>query len=129
MTKKRLIKRIYHPYWAWEELDHNMWGSVANRDAFLKRAIKFTGDSALYGRFMMRVASEWTFSCEHNLSNTTQNRQAWIGHAACALALGCPEDITRKAWGYLSEEQQAKANGKASIAIDYWETKQCQKEN
>lgn len=120
------IERIYHPYWEWEEVDHNMWGVVDNKERFLQKAIEFTGNHSLYGRFMMRVANEWTKSCEHNLSNTTQNRKAWIGHAACALALGCPEDITRKAWGYLTQEQQDNANRVAQEAIEYWEGKQCQ---
>jgi hypothetical protein len=126
--KKQSIKRIYHPYWDWEELDYNMWGAVNDKKTYLKRAIKFTGDAPLYGRFMMRVANEWTNSCEHNLSNTTQNRRAWIGHAACALAIGCPEDITRKAWGFLSQDQQDKANDKADSAIKHWEKMQCQNE-
>ena len=120
------INRIYHPYWEWEEVDHNMWGAVNNKDKYLKKAIEFTGDHKLYGRFMMRVANEWVKSCEHNLSNIAQNRKAWIGHAACALALGCPEDITRKAWSYLTEEQQNNANRVAQEAIEYWEGKQCQ---
>lgn len=129
MTVKRSIKRVYHPYWDWEEIDYNMWGTVEDKNLYLKKAIKFTGDHILYGRFMMKVANEWVYSCEHNLSNTTQNRKAWIGHAACAFALGCPEDITRKAWSFLSKEQQDKANAKALEAINYWESIQCQKED
>lgn len=125
----KILTRIYHPYWDWEEVDANMWGSVSDKAKFLELAIEFTGDHKLYGRFMMRVANEWKISCEHNLSNITQNRKAWIGHAAVALAIGCPEDITRKAWGYLSQEQQDLANGVAQRAIEHWENEQCQKED
>ena len=102
-----------------------MWGSVENRNEALQRAIEFTGNADLYGEFMMRVAKEWKFSCEHNLSDLSQNRKAWIGHAACALAMRCPEDIVRQAWAFLTEAQQISANGKASEAIEYWE---CQRE-
>jgi hypothetical protein len=126
---KPLIERKYHPYWDWEEIDYNMWGTVKDKSAYLKKAIEFTGDHKLYGRFMMRVANEWPMSCEHNLSNKTQNRKAWIGHAATALAIGCPEDITRSAWGHLTKEQQDKANEQAEIAIEYWESMQCQSED
>ncbi len=70
---------------------------------------------------MGRVVDEWKNSCEHNLTNKTQNRKAWIGHAACALAFNCPEDIVREAWGYLTEKQQIAANCKAVNAIEYWE--------
>jgi len=120
------IERLYHPYWEWEEIDHNMWGTVKDKQAYLAKAIGFTCDAELYGSYMLRVADEWPCSCRHNLSNTTQNRKAWIGHAACALAFQCPEDIVRSAWGYLTEEQQEKANKKADEAIKYWEEKQCQ---
>jgi len=107
----------------WEEVDKNMWGTVGNRQKYLKWAIEFTGDHKKYGRFMMRVVDEWKYSCEHNLSNLTQNRQAWIGHAACAMANECPEDIVRQAWGHLTKEQQIKANAQADSAIDHWEQK------
>ena len=123
---KTSTDRIYHPYWMWEELEHNMWGDVNDKPKFLKAAIEFTGDHKKYDRFMMRVVNEWLYSCEHNLSNKTQNRKAWVGHAAVALALGCPEDIVRSAWGHLTEEQQILANNEASIAIKYWETEICQ---
>lgn len=120
---KPSIDRIYHPWWDWEEVDANMWGSVDDRAKYLQKAIEFTGDHQLYGRWMIKVVDRWKYSCEHNLSHKTQNRRAWIGHAAVAMALGCPEDIVRKAWGYLTEEQQVKANAKADEAIAYWEEK------
>lgn len=115
------INRVYHPYCDWEEISHNMWGTVSNRKSFLKKAIAFTGDSKKYGRFMRRVISEWPISCENALTDLTLNRSAWVGHAACALALGCPEDITREAWGHLTYEQQLLANREAKAAIEEWE--------
>lgn len=126
-----MIKRIFHPYTDWEETYSNMWGAVKNRESYLKVAIDFTGDHKIYGSHMKNVIKEWKHSCEHNLTNTTQNRRAWIGHAACALAFGCPEDITREAWSYLSQQQQDLANEAADIAISLWEKKHleglCQK--
>lgn len=115
------IKRIYHPYNEWEETYSNMWGNVKNKESYLKVAVDFTGNARLYGEHMKRVTKEWKKSCEHNLSNTTQNRRAWIGHAAVALAFGCPEQITREAWSLLSEQQQIDANDVADIAIKQWE--------
>lgn len=102
-----------------------MWGSVKDRDAFLIKAIEFTGDAELYGHWMLMVIDEWPYSCEHNLTDLSQNRRAWIGHAAVAMAIQCPEDIVRSAWGKLSRLQQAKANAKADEAIRRWE---CQRE-
>jgi len=120
-TKAKKFNRVYHPYHLWEEINHNMWGSVSNRGAFLQKAIEFTGDHVLYGSYMMRVVNEWPISCENALTDYALNRRAWVGHAAAALAINCPEDITRQAWGKLTNEQQLLANKKADEAIRCWE--------
>ena len=102
-----------------------MWGSVDNRGRWLEKAIEFTSDHKRYGRFMMRVVKEWPISCENALTDSTLNKRAWVGHAACALAIGCPEDITREAWGHLSDEQRVLANKEADAAITVWEYDYC----
>ena len=115
------LKRIWLPIDTWEEIGFNMWGEVANRRLFLQRAEIFTGNHRLYGRYMQRVAVEWPNSCINALTDYNLNRKAWIGHAACALALRCPEDITRQAWGLLTNEQRILANRQADGAIQSWE--------
>jgi len=113
---------IWHPWWLLEEVKANMWGNVSNRKAWIQIAIDFTGNPELYGEWMRRVADVWKHSCEHALTKSGDKR-AWIGHAAVAMALGCPEDIVREAWGHLTEDQQIKANAKATEAIEYWRDK------
>ena len=115
------LKRIWLPIDTWEEIGFNMWGEVANRRLFLQRAEIFTGNHRLYGRYMQRVTVEWSNSCINALTDYNLNRKAWIGHAACALALRCPEDITRQAWGLLTDEQRTLANRQANRAIRAWE--------
>ena len=115
------LPRVYRHYMEWEEISHNMWGTVTNKKKYLKKAIEFTSDHRLYGRFMIKVVDEWPVSCENALTDYSLNRNAWIGHAACALAMGCPEDIVREAWKELSYEQQSLANNEARRAIREWE--------
>jgi len=115
------LKRIWLPIDTWEEIGFNMWGEVANRRLFLQRAVIFTGNHRLYGRYMQRVTVEWPSSCINALTDYNLNRKAWIGHAACALALRCPEDITRQAWGLLTDEQRILANRQADRTIQSWE--------
>ena len=115
------LTRIYHPVDLWEEVKFNMWGDVSNTRLYLEKAIEFTGNHKLYGFYMQRVINEWKYSCENALTDKNLNRKAWIGHAACALAINCPEDITRKAWSYLTYEQQRLANNEARHAIALWE--------
>lgn len=115
------FKRVWHPYTKWEEIKFNMWGKVENRKEYYLLAVEFTGDHKRYGSFMQRVTKEWPVSCENALTDYFMNRKAWIGHAACALALRCPEDITRLAWKELTNEQQYLANKEAIRAISSWE--------
>lgn len=115
------LPRVWVPIDQWEEVFHNMWGTVEDRKRFLQRAVIFTGNHRLYGRYMQRVAIEWPNSCLNALTDHNLNRKAWIGHAACALALRCPEDITRQAWGLLTNEQRVLANREADRAIQSWE--------
>lgn len=112
--------RVYQPLEKWEEIPANMWGEATDAKAMLEQAIAFTADHKLYGAHMMAVANEWPVSCENALTDEALNKRAWIGHAACAHALACPEDITRKAWGYLTDEQRLLANKAATRAIRYW---------
>lgn len=115
------FKRVYHPVDQWEEIKSAMWDDCDDRATMLQNAIEFTGDWNTYGDYMDLVIQEWPISCENALSDYMLNRKAWLGHAACALAIGCPEDITRKAWGHLTDEQRKMANRRAAIAIGHWE--------
>jgi hypothetical protein len=114
------LPQVWHKYWDWEEVGANMWGSVGDRRAYLASAIAFTGDHKRYGHYMMRVVNEWPVSTENAFTDPHLNHRAWVGHAACALAFQCPEDIVRQAWGYLSHEQKLLANQAADRAIAAW---------
>jgi hypothetical protein len=98
-----------------------MWGSVSDVEAWLEKAIAFTGNHELYGGYMFRVIEEWPVSCENALTDQYINKKAWVGHAAAALAMKCPEHITRKAWRYLTDEQKFLANKQAERAIRAWQ--------
>lgn len=116
--------RIWHPYTSWECWQNGMWATphAQDRKKLILKAVKFTGDAKLYGSFMRRVIKEWPKSCEQHLSGDTGNKKAWIGHAATCLAIQCTEDVTRAAWGYLSQQQQDEANHQAQLAIEEWES-------
>ena len=97
---------------------------VETENELLYKAINFMRNTNEFGEYMLEVINKWTIACEQNLTNTSINRIAWIGQAACCLAIGCPEHITRKAWHYLEYETQRTADKKAEYAIKLWEIKQ-----
>ena len=98
-----------------------MWGTVNNVNASLLTAISVTGDHEKYGSYMRRVIREWPISCENALTDMSINRKAWVGHAAMALGFQIPENIVRKAWGIITNEQRKLANAQAVHAIELWE--------
>lgn len=116
------VKQIYHPYQNWEDFKNGMWRKETKtyEENTLHEIIEFTGDHILYGNAMLRVIKEWVISCEHNLTNKSINRKAWIGHAACCIEKKYPEYLVRVAWGMLTESQRIEANKKADYAILKW---------
>ena len=119
-----MIRQKWHPYRLWEDWKAGMWRKVSKAEETrpLPIAIEFTGDATLYGSWMRKVIERWPIACEHNLTDLSQNRKAWIGHAATQMAIDCPEYITRAAWGHLTDLQRIEANRQADHAIRLWES-------
>ncbi len=116
------MKRIWHPYQLWEDWRAGMWRRVSPEEEsqFVDAAVAFTGNAQLYGSFMFKVVKEWKYSCEHNLTERSMNRRAWVGHAAACMAIHCPEYLTRRAWWMLTQEQRDAADHQATLAIQAW---------
>jgi hypothetical protein len=123
---RKKVKKIYHPYWLWEEFISGMWRkeTIEYEQANFENIVQFTGNHEIYGDAMLEVIENWQISCEDKLSNISLNRKAWLGHAACCYKHGYPEYLVRKAWGTLTENQRELANNKANEAIKLWEQKQ-----
>jgi hypothetical protein len=119
------MNQIYHPYWQWEDYKAGMWRKISKEEelSILPEIIKFTGNYEDYGAAMFEVINHWKYSCEHNLSDMSMNRRAWLGHAACCFKHGYPEYLVREAWNQLSVKQQSLANKMADEAIKAWELK------
>jgi hypothetical protein len=119
------MKPIYHHYEKWEDYQNGMYEKI-NTDhekSYVDKAVLIMKDDILFGGFMKRVVNEWKFSSEHNLSDSSSNRRAWMGQSALCYAFSCPEYITRLAWWKLTPEEREKANQQADIAIREWELK------
>jgi hypothetical protein len=116
------MKRVYIPYWDWEEFKNGMWNtSVKNEDELLQEAIKFTGNHKDYGNAMKEVIVHWPNTMINSLTNTSINRKAFLGHCAVNYKLGIPEYITRIAWSELTEKQRIDANKEAESCIKKYE--------
>lgn len=114
------MKRIYIPYWDWEDWINGMWSKSDNEYDLLQRAIEFTGDHVAYGNAMKEVLVAWPNTMLNSLTNTSINRKAFLGHCAVCYKLKIPEYITRDAWHRLTEQQRVEANLQAENHIKNW---------
>ena len=116
------MNRIYIPYWEWEDWINGMWRKLSkhNEEYYFNLAIEFTGDHIKYGKSMMDVVKAWTNTMLHNLTNSSINKKAFVGHCACCYKHEIPEYIVRMGWKKLTDEQRFLANIEAEKAINYW---------
>lgn len=116
------IKRIYHHFSKCEEFKSIMWQSSLgiDKEEKISQCVKFMSDCDVFESFMIAVINEWPISCEANLTNSGINQVAWLGQAAAAIGIECPEDITKEAWGKLTQEQMDSANNAAKRQIKKW---------
>lgn len=99
-----------------------------DQEAKINQCVRFMSDTDVFECFMMTVISDWPLSCEVSFTNPQINQVAWLGQAAAAIGIACPEDITKKAWGLLAEEKQIKANEAAKRNIKKWKDAYLEKE-
>jgi len=123
------MKRIYHPYNLWEDYINGMWKKVdkSSEKLMLKKAIEFTGDYKKYGKAMIDVVNNWKYTLEHNLTDNTINKKAFIGHCAVCYELGIPEYITRERKRRAETGKAPAREKQADNAIKLWFKKQNEK--
>ncbi len=113
--------RIFHTFDKWEAVPAGFFASgVKNKTKAECEAeyCAFLGDLTAFASGMDKVFKEWPNSCEHNLTNSSMNRIAWLGQAAACAAKGLPSTF-RAGFAQLSEADQAKAN---ELALEYLNT-------
>lgn len=122
MRRRLKIKRVYHHYEKCEEYQTSMWKQIPieKRQEKVIQSRDLMLNITMFRSAMMRVVYEWSYSCEHNLTASVINHQAWLGHAGCAINHDAPEDLTREAWSMLNEEQQRLANIAADEVKQFW---------
>ena len=119
------MKQIFHPWDKWEDHKHGFYDNISGRDKkeMINKVVEMFTDSELTEICMRKVIKEWTFSCEHNLTNLNMNRVAYLGQAACCVFAGVPCSITMEAWNLVPEEKRKIADSIAERLVKEWEVK------
>lgn len=118
--------RVYHRYELWEDFAHGLYRmalfqSPQEQERLIELSRALLADQPRLWDAMSSVTLEWIYATEVQITNTTRNRRAWLGQAACCFAHGAPESLTKLAWHRLEEVQQDRANAVADRVISTWE--------
>lgn len=113
-------RRTFAPYQEWEDYLAGMFTDRVE-DAHVVGARRLLSCPHGCGSAMRRVIAAWPVAAAVNLSNAGCNRRAWIGQAACCLAVGASASATKRAWWQMSDQQRTAANMIAEEVILLWE--------
>lgn len=70
---------------------------------------------------MQIVVDTWIYSSQHNLSNESMNRVAWLGQAAACVYCKAPCSITMESWREVPENRRKQADKIALEIIEQYE--------
>lgn len=115
------MNRVYYPYWEWEDWIAGLYARPRDIEAEATASASLLSDTSAFLAAMSSLDA-WPKSLAHNMTNTEQNRKAWLGQAACCIASQSTSDATCYAWvRMMSERQRVTANRAAQTFITEWE--------
>ena len=117
------MNRVYHPWNKWEDYKNGFYNQCSGEEKEQKKqaAINLFNNEDLITEYMNRVINEWIYSCEHNLTNPSLNRIAYIGQSACCIYDRIPSTVTMEIWSLLDPKVQDRANKIAESVLKKWE--------
>ena len=116
------MNRIYHPYHLWEDFKCGFYDNISGEEKKHKisKVIEMFNSEELTLKYMNMVVNDWKYSCEHNLTNESLNKIAYIGQAACCLYGGVPNTITMEAWSMLDKSIHERSDNIANKILLKW---------
>lgn len=125
MAIKTNIKRIYHPWWLWEDHKNGFYENISGeqKKILIEKVLEMFNSEKLTKENMNKVIEDWPYSCEHNLTNESLNKIAYIGQAACCIYAGVPSSITMEAWSLLNDSVKKRSDKIALSVIKKWKSK------
>lgn len=114
--------RIFHVHEKWEAIsydffatNHRKWSKIQCEHKY--RVLMIDLDE--FEDILIKVITEWKNSCEHNLTNKSLNRIAWLGQAAMSYKYRIPS-IYSSGWQLLNADEQHNANIVALGVLNLW---------
>lgn len=120
------MKPVYYRHELWEDYKIGMYAKQCHPSGVSAAYCILKDPVKLYDA-MYYVSHHWPYSSEMNLTNSSMNRQAWLGQAACAWMVHATDEETKTAWRALTKEEQDRANAVANRIINEWEIEYAEK--
>lgn len=116
------IKQVYYAWHLWEDYRYGFYDNISgkNKIQMIQDVIYFFNNEKLIHQYMNRVIKEWKYSCEHNFTNPSINKIAYLGQASLSLFKKIPATITMESWSKLQSEKQEIADKIADYYINEW---------
>lgn len=114
--------RIFHTHDKWELVEYGFFDSAhktMSAEQCRYKYADFLANEDLFKQTIYELFRDCPNSCEHNLTNSSLNRIAWIGQAVMAYKHNVP-CVFCSGFNLLSEEKQIAANNVAFEALNYW---------
>ena len=115
-----LDRRIFHPYWLWEDWKNGIYENNARKEKIEQSRLLLANSENFY-MVMNHMLMKWPYSCEHNLTNGSRNRLAFLGQTACCWNHSATCNETIIAWWQLTTEQKKEANQTAKKFLQEYE--------
>lgn len=116
------VNRIFHTHDKWELVEYGFFNSThpkLSAEQCKYRYKEFLQDDDLFRVTLFELFEKCPNSCEHNLTNGSLNRIAWLGQAAVSFKHQIPA-VFCSGFNLLSDQEQDAANLVAFEALNTW---------
>jgi hypothetical protein len=109
----------------WEDYKFGFYENCSGNEKVEKihKVLELFNNEELTKEYMYKVLELWPYSCEHNLTNESLNKIAYIGQAACCIYAKVPNTVTMEAWSLLEKDIQDRSDKIAKEVIEHWKYK------
>lgn len=117
-----IIQR-WHPWHLWEDHRHGFYNNISGKKKrqIAEAVVALFKDTPRLACAMRAVAETWTYAMEHNLTNPSLNKIAYIGQCAACLEVGAPATVTMEMWSTLDASVRKAADAAALAVLKDWE--------
>lgn len=115
-------KQIFHHFSKWEDYKAGLYETTClDIKEHIQKSIDLLSNQKEFEKYASIIIKDWVYSCEHNLTDPSLNKIAYIGQSACCIANNTPAFVTRLAWSYIEEHNQVRANKTARKILKKWQ--------